>query len=62
VRSRFERVLAERGVHLHRSAAVREVAARQLTSGRGDVLAADEIVWVTQAGGAAWLQGRSRDR
>ena len=57
VRARFERVLAGRGVHLHRNAEVSEVAAGQLTSGQGDVLAADEIVWVTQAGGAAWLQG-----
>lgn len=56
VRQRFARELAARGVHLHRSAEVREVAAGKLTTGPGEVLAADEVVWVTQAGGAPWLR------
>jgi selenide,water dikinase len=56
VRRRFERVLAERGVNLHRDAEVVAVAAGQLTTKNGDTLPADEIVWVTQAGGAAWLR------
>jgi Tfp pilus assembly protein PilZ len=30
---------------------------RHLTTRSGQTFAADEIVWVTQAGGPAWLQG-----
>ncbi len=56
VRQAFERVLAERGVVVHRSAEVTQIGARQLHTRNGEVLEADEIVWVTQAGGAAWLQ------
>ena len=56
VRQAFEQVLAERGVVVHRSAEVTQVAERQLKTRNGEVLEADEIVWVTQAGGAAWLR------
>ncbi len=56
VRRRFEQVLAARGVHVHRHAEVKEVAASQLTAANGQTLLADEIVWVTQAGGAPWLR------
>ncbi len=56
VRSAFEGVLAERGVVVHRAAEVTEVAAGRLRTRTGEVLDADEIVWVTQAGGAAWLR------
>ena len=56
VRQRFERVLAERGVALHRSAEVRQVSASGLTSADGQDWRADEVVWVTQAGGAPWLR------
>jgi len=55
VRARFERVLDERGIHLHCGAEVTEVAANTLHTADGKTLAADEIVWVTQAGGPAWL-------
>lgn len=55
VRRAFARVLAERGIAVHRDAEVVEVAAGLLKTRRGETLAADEIVWVTQAGGAAWL-------
>ncbi len=63
VRRRFEQVLAERGVRVHRGAAVDRVAERQLMTASGETFAADEIVWVTSAGGAAWLEqtGLSRD-
>ena len=56
VRRIFERVLAERGVAVHRSAEIVSVSARRLASRDGEALEADEIVWVTQAGGAAWLR------
>ena len=56
VRQRFERVLAERGVTLHRSAEVRQVSDSGLTSADGQHWPADEVVWVTQAGGAPWLR------
>ena len=57
VRRRFERVLQERGVTLHRNAEVRAVSPGGLTSADGQTWAADEVVWVTQAGGAPWLRG-----
>ncbi|MGE0331220.1 MAG: selenide, water dikinase SelD [Ramlibacter sp.] len=56
VRARFARVLAERGVQVHTGAEVREVTAGQLATMEGQTLAADEIMWVTQAGGPAWLR------
>jgi selenide,water dikinase len=55
VRRAFEGVLAERGIAVHRDAEVVEVAPGRLRTRRGETLAADEVVWVTQAGGAAWL-------
>jgi len=57
VRRRFERVLADRGVHVHHDAEVVEVGARRLRTRAGRMLEADEIVWVTRAGGAPWLRG-----
>ena len=56
VRRAFEGVLAERGVMVHRDAEVTQVSAGRLQTRSGEVLDADEIVWVTQAGGAAWLR------
>ncbi|MEO6032203.1 MAG: FAD-dependent oxidoreductase, partial [Burkholderiaceae bacterium] len=56
VRQRFERVLAERGVTLHRHAEVRAVSNQGLTIAGGQTFAADEVLWVTQAGGAPWLR------
>jgi len=58
VQSRFADVLAKRGVAVHLNAAVTRVARNQLHVGRGAALQAfdfDEVMWVTQAGGAAWL-------
>jgi selenide,water dikinase len=57
VRSRFARVLAQRGVHVHQHTPIAEVQAGKLRSAQGSWFAADEILWVTQAGGGAWLQG-----
>lgn len=56
VRQRFESVLAERGVVVHTNAAVNQVRAGRLQTASGETLDADEIIWVTRAGGAAWLQ------
>ena len=55
VRRAFEAVLKARGVTVHRNAQVSRVDAHRLQTAAGESLAADEIIWVTQAGGAAWL-------
>ena len=55
VRRSFESVLKQRGVTLHLDAEVVSVDENRLQTQRGESLHADEIVWVTQAGGAAWL-------
>ncbi len=55
VRRAFERVLAERGVDLHCNAEVNQVSASRLRTAGGETVDADEIVWVTHAGGAPWL-------
>ena len=56
VREAFAQVLAERKVVVHVGAEVTEVTAGHLQTRTGDVLNADEILWVTQAGGAPWLR------
>lgn len=56
VRKRFTKVLADRGVQVHRNAEVTQVMPGQLQTASGEVLDADEIIWVTRAGGAAWLK------
>ncbi len=56
VRQRFARVLAERGVTVHLQAEVTQVETGQLRCANGEVVQADETIWVTQAGGAPWLQ------
>ena len=56
VRRRFARVLGERGVTLHRNAEVNQVSASLLSTVDGTSWPADEVVWVTQAGGAPWLR------
>ena len=56
VRRRFDAVLAERQVRVHRNAAVTQVTPGRLQTAAGEVIEADEIVWVTRAGGAAWLR------
>jgi len=56
VRRAFERVLAARGVVLHCNAEVNQVSAARLHTAGGENVDADEIVWVTRAGGAPWLR------
>ncbi len=56
VQKRFETVLRQRDVTLHLGAEVNLVEAGQLTTTSGLKVAADEVVWVTRAGGAPWLR------
>lgn len=56
VRSAFERALAARGVVLHLNAEVNHVSPTRLRTLRGEAVEADEVVWVTRAGGAQWLR------
>ncbi|MDZ7893300.1 MAG: selenide, water dikinase SelD [Rhodoferax sp.] len=56
VQARFTKVLAERGVQVHLQTPVAEVQAGRLCSAQGEWFGADEVLWVTQAGGGAWLQ------
>jgi len=56
VRDKFDRVLRERGVAMHHNAKVVRVERDQLHCANGTVFGTDEIIWVTQAAGAAWLQ------
>jgi selenide,water dikinase len=56
VRHKFASVLTERGVQVHLNSEVIQVQPGQLLCADGAVVPADEIMWVTQAGGAPWLQ------
>ena len=55
VRRAFERLLARNAVRLHTGAPVTAVAAGRVQVGGDRWLQADETIWVTQAGGPAWL-------
>ncbi|MFM2074466.1 MAG: Selenide, water dikinase [Pseudomonadota bacterium] len=57
VRARFARVLRERHVAVHTGSAVVKVSPGCLHTEDGRTFDADETLWVTQAGGPAWLQG-----
>ena len=56
VRRTFARVLGRRGVEVHLNAEVDLVEAGRVRTSDGSVIAADEVVWVTRAGGAPWLR------
>jgi selenide, water dikinase len=56
VRARFARVLAQRGVVVHTGAEVARVTPGCLHTPDGRRFDTDETLWVTQAGGPAWLQ------
>lgn len=56
VRARFQRILARRGVEVHTATEVVDVEAQRLQTADGTWHPADEIVWVTNAGGAPWLR------
>ncbi|MDI5891253.1 selenide, water dikinase SelD [Halomonas rhizosphaerae] len=57
VRAQFRDTLARRGVEVHTATEVVDVEAGRLQAADGTWHPADEIVWVTNAGGAAWLRG-----
>jgi selenide, water dikinase len=56
VRARFVQVLQERNVEVHPHAEVVQVSPGCLHTRDGRTFDADETMWVTQAGGPAWLQ------
>ena len=56
VASRFERILRERGVIVHRSSEATCVNAGQLILNKDIVLELDEVLWVTGASAPAWLK------
>ncbi len=56
VRGTFEAVLNQRNVRIHRNAEVNRVETGRLFTTAGASLEADEIMWVTRAGGAPWLR------
>lgn len=55
VRRAFLRLLGARGIVLHLGAEVRRVSAAGLDTAAGRTIAADEVVWATESGAAAWL-------
>ncbi|MEQ6888988.1 selenide, water dikinase SelD [Halomonas sp. CS7] len=57
VRRHFEATLRRRGVEVHTGTEVVAVEEGRLQSDDGTWHGADEIVWVTNAGGADWLKG-----
>jgi selenide,water dikinase len=56
VRAIFQQKLAQRGVQVHLGSAVSKVEAGILTDGSGQRFEADEVLWVTRAGGPKWLE------
>ncbi|MDN3520360.1 selenide, water dikinase SelD [Halomonas ramblicola] len=56
VRAHFDATLARRGVEVHTATEIIGVEGGRLQGADGTWHAADEIVWVTDAGGAAWLR------
>jgi selenide,water dikinase len=56
VRERFTQVLQRRNVKVHTHAEVVQVSPGCLHTRDGRTFDADETMWVTQAGGPAWLQ------
>ena len=54
VQRKFERILAERGVHVHRSTRVTEVSEQGVRLDDGSVCELDEILWVTNASAPEW--------
>ncbi len=55
VRRRFDRILADRHIHVHQGSAVVNVAAGTLYTADGRAHPIDETLWTTQAAAAPWL-------
>jgi selenide,water dikinase len=56
VARRLERILEQRGVHVHRDAEAIKVVDQGLELSNGNKLELDEILWVTGASAPAWLR------
>jgi len=56
VAQRLERILKQRGVHVHRHAEAINVSGQYLELSNGHKLELDEILWVTGASAPAWLR------
>ena len=61
VAQKFERILAEREVHVHRGAEATMARANGLTLSDGSWLELDEVLWVTGASAPAWLKKSGLD-
>ena len=57
VQTRFRRALDEQGITIVEDEAVAEVAKNRVICASGRTLDFDELIWVTEAGGAPWLAG-----
>jgi selenide,water dikinase len=56
VRAVFRKALSDRGVKVHLGTAVKKVEEGLLLTETGETVEADEMLWVTRAGGPAWLR------
>ncbi|WP_100640676.1 selenide, water dikinase SelD [Marinobacter salexigens] len=56
VREIFRKTLSDRGIKVHLGSPVEKVSEGLLQTASGETLQADEVLWVTRAGGPAWLQ------
>lgn len=55
MRTKFRRILKQRNVRVHTNSRVKEVMAGFVRTEHGSQHAADEIVWVTEAGAPPWI-------
>ena len=55
VRQRFERVLAERGIEVHRNFRVARVRENSLIAADGREFQVDAVIWTVSANGSPWL-------
>jgi len=56
VRTRFAEKLSSRGVKVHLGSPVSKVDDGHLMTESGETFSADEVLWVTRAGGPEWLE------
>lgn len=56
LRTRVEKRLSARGIHVHTNAEAQSVADGSITVADGKTIALDEILWVTAAGAPSWLR------
>lgn len=56
VRHKFDRVLRERGIHVHRGQPITNVEAGRVRAADGSTVDLDEIVWATEAAAQPWLR------